>query len=772
MTEQVVCNKKDFPALIELAEKDESFLECLMQDYCNIIHDNGLILFKKYRERVQCIFNEANQEGDLTFYNTIIDGLIHFFMSESHLAQEKLMSTLENGHNWQNKNIEGMVYMMAGASFRSTGDYGTALKHIEKSISLIDTDSYAVGYYVMAHFQLGELYQMINELDIAEKYLIYGLQVAERKNEDFSLFRIYSSLANLYLLKKDIVKSKTYLSKAEINSNSVVQNSRALNDFGVYYEITGEYDKALTFAEKSLQIRTENNMLDAASTCEILIGKIKLKQGHKKEALQILSKALKTSIKYKSVNKMMDTYYLLAEVYEQLEDIKNAYEHFKKYEKIKSDLLNNKQKEIFKIKNEQIAEQRDKVEFFHDSLQSSIRYAQRIQQAMLPSAKKLNECLPDHFILFKPKDVVAGDFYWTERIRQFVVFAVADCTGHGVPGAMLSVVCHNALNRSVLEFGLLDTGSILDATRDLIVRSFADSGEQVNDGMDIALCIIDTSSSKLSYSGANNNLFLIRNGELTTLKANRQPIGRYDKPKPFKSHTISLEEKDSLYIFTDGYADQFGGEFGKKFMTKAFKDLLLEVQGNSMLQQKEILNSAFNKWKGKYDQIDDVCIMGLNFKSLAWLNHSHGMDKLSGGMAFLKTEENLLYEDEFVSHYYHRYFKIVHQEYKTKASEMTMTEQQRMFTAFLKNCLDTKIEKVLIDACQADLEFTDEMSTWLNDHFYKQLDSNKVNKRAFVFPEGHKVFSSSLRMIHKDRVGIDIRYFSDLTEALRWLVQY
>ena len=210
-------------------------------------------------------------------------------------------------------------------------------------------------------------------------------------------------------------------------------------------------------------------------------------------------------------------------------------------------------------------------------------------------------------------------------------FAVADCTGHGVPGAMVSVVCNNALNRSVREFGLTNPGEILDKTREIVIQEFEKSEEEVKDGMDIALCSLEfkVQSSELNqlettvllqYAGANNPLWIIRhcgldpndrNFELIEYKPNKQPIGKYAEAKPFITHQIQLQKGDSIYIFTDGFADQFGGEKGKKFKKARLKELLLSIQGKSMDDQQKIIGQTFENWKGNSYQIDDVCIIGV-----------------------------------------------------------------------------------------------------------------------------------------------------------------
>ena len=239
----------------------------------------------------------------------------------------------------------------------------------------------------------------------------------------------------------------------------------------------------------------------------------------------------------------------------------------------------------------------------------SITYAKRIQRAILPQHSEFRLALKKCFVFYEPKDIVAGDFYWMHKKGDNVLFAAADCTGHGVPGAMVSVVCNNGLNRSVREYGLTDPGEILNKTREIVIQEFEKSEEEVKDGMDIALCNIR--GNKLQYAGANNPLWIIRNGKIIETKANKQPIGQFDNPEPYITHSFELEQEDSIYIFTDGYIDQFGGEKGKKFKAKAFRELLLSIQDKSMEDQKKIVNEVFENWKGTLEQIDDVCVIGV-----------------------------------------------------------------------------------------------------------------------------------------------------------------
>ena len=274
-----------------------------------------------------------------------------------------------------------------------------------------------------------------------------------------------------------------------------------------------------------------------------------------------------------------------------------------------------KQKELVEEQKEDVERAHEELNTKNQEILDSINYAKRIQNAILPPQKLIDEHLQQHFIYYLPKDIVAGDFYWLEPSSEGLLFAAADCTGHGVPGAMVSVICNNSLNRTVREFNITDPGKILDKTRDLVVEEFKKSDDVVKDGMDIAVCKLERTDDGaiLQYAGANNPLWIIRNGstELEEIKPDKQPIGEFHQPRPFACHTVQLNLGDTFYVFSDGYSDQFGGEKGKKMKTANFKTLLLSIQKMNMQAQLQRIKSNFEEWKGEFEQLDDVCVIGV-----------------------------------------------------------------------------------------------------------------------------------------------------------------
>ncbi len=267
-----------------------------------------------------------------------------------------------------------------------------------------------------------------------------------------------------------------------------------------------------------------------------------------------------------------------------------------------------KDNNVIAAQKEEVVRQSQIVEHKSREITDSINYAKTIQDALLPSESKLKRTLKNYFVLYLPKDIVAGDFYWVEESGGKLFVAVADCTGHGVPGAMVSVLCHNALSRSVKEFGLSDPAEILEQCRKLIAEHFSESGRKVNDGMDISLCVI--SGKTLKFAGANNNLLLVRNGKLTEFEADKQPVGLYQWASAFKSHTIEMLAQDWFYLFSDGYGDQFGGPKGKKYKYKLFKEFLVTNHSMQAPDQSRQLLKEFENWRGDLEQVDDICVMG------------------------------------------------------------------------------------------------------------------------------------------------------------------
>lgn len=279
---------------------------------------------------------------------------------------------------------------------------------------------------------------------------------------------------------------------------------------------------------------------------------------------------------------------------------------------VRSNYLRKQTNKELAHQKQEVEKQKLLVEEKQKEVMDSINYAQRLQRAILAQPETIDKTFEDNFLLYLPKDVVAGDFYFFETNETHVFYAAADCTGHGVPGALVSVVCANALTRSVKEFKLTEPGKILDKTRELVLETFAKNKTNVKDGMDISLLSFEKNNYKeLQWAGANNPLWYFSNNVLTELKADKQPVGLSDEAKPFTTHKINTAGITQLYLITDGFPDQFGGPKNKKYKYSNLKELLLTIHQQPFSQQKIILEKEFHQWKGELEQTDDVCIIGI-----------------------------------------------------------------------------------------------------------------------------------------------------------------
>lgn len=291
---------------------------------------------------------------------------------------------------------------------------------------------------------------------------------------------------------------------------------------------------------------------------------------------------------------------------------------------VENQRFENKNKKLWELslalhkEKEKIDRVKKEIEFRHNEVTKSINYAQRIQKALLPGEETFKDCPYEHFIFWSPRDIVSGDFYWLKQIGDYTAIVVADCTGHGVPGAFMSVLGISFLNDIFGRDKIYPASEVLEKMRQMMKNSFHYNGNtkkfKSSDGIDMGLAIINNKTLELDFSGANNPLYIIRNNELIVLKATRNPIGNYPFEKPFESEQINLEKGDRLYMFSDGFIDQFGGKRGRKFLKKNFQRLLIHIAKENlpMEEEKEILSIALHEWIGKkYKQVDDILVLGM-----------------------------------------------------------------------------------------------------------------------------------------------------------------
>jgi serine phosphatase RsbU (regulator of sigma subunit) len=444
--------------------------------------------------------------------------------------------------------------MIMGMCYSDMGENEKALDYLNESIELRKSISDQRGYG-SALYVTGNHYLKNGDYKKAEKNLAEGLRVAAFERDKVAQIRLYHSLAKLHLQLNEFNQTRELLSIAISVANENKINALLPDLFEVMSlvaEKEGKFEEAFLNYKKHHEYKTLVFNTEASSR-----------------------------MKHASILKKMEAASMEAE--------------------------------INRLKNVELKKAYEEIELKNKEITDSITYAKRLQDAILPPEKLVKSYLPDSFILYQPKDIVAGDFYWMETIDDLVFIAAADCTGHGVPGAMVSLVCSNALNRTVKEFGISDPGKILDKVCELVMETFEKSEGDVNDGMDISLLVIDRNSKELKWAGANNPLWYIQNGELKELKADKQPIGNYIEAKPFSTKCLALEEKMELFLFTDGYADQFGGPLGKKFKYKQLSNLLLQHSAFPVEEQKNILAKTISDWKGALEQVDDILVIGIRF---------------------------------------------------------------------------------------------------------------------------------------------------------------
>ncbi|TVR38246.1 MAG: hypothetical protein EA392_10670 [Cryomorphaceae bacterium] len=264
---------------------------------------------------------------------------------------------------------------------------------------------------------------------------------------------------------------------------------------------------------------------------------------------------------------------------------------------------------IIERQKEIIERQKKLVDDRNAMVTESIQYARRLQRAILPQQSQFEELFPKSFLIYRPRDIVAGDFFWVHQSGNTVLFAVADCTGHGVPAAMVSVICCNALKQSIHQFPEANPAQLLNMVREAVIQTFAQSEREMNEGMDISLCALN--GNQLLWAGSNRPLYVFRGDQFIEFKGDRQPVGNAPIQQPYGLHQHEVQPGDRIYLFSDGFSDQFGGEYGKKFKTAHFKAMLLEIQSQSMSAQAVHMNRVFDEWKGSRSQLDDVCVMGV-----------------------------------------------------------------------------------------------------------------------------------------------------------------
>lgn len=521
---------------------------------------------------------------------------------------------------------------------------------------------------------IGNCYVELNEFQKALDYFKVTYDLFKEKKSDylvsFSMLCIANALSGLERYDEAFSKYDSAIFVLEKLDNQYGK-AAAYQEVAATYQKIKNYNKAIDFYKKSMEIFEVRKAYDNLKKISLALAEC---YAHQKD----FQNAYSFHLAYSSYNDSI----MNEKVSSQLLEIEGKYEAEKKQQEIELQnvllsekdaklaeeslrnsllylvigivvlimiivtigyIINRKNNHTLNAINHHLELKNQIIEEKTKEILDSINYAKNIQNAIIPPIETVRKYLPESFVLYLPKDIVAGDFYWIETTPlalsngggmgevsnggergEVVFFAVADCTGHGVPGALVSVVCSNALNRAIKEFNQTQTADILNKTRELVVETFNTSSDTIKDGMDISLASLTIKTNeeqnnqhiKLQWSGANNPLWIIRKDEnlIEEYKADKQPIGLSHHNLPFTQHEFNLQKGDTLYMFTDGFADQFGGmerAGGKKFMYRRLKELILSIKHLPIEKQEEALLAQFTNWKGDFEQLDDVCIMGV-----------------------------------------------------------------------------------------------------------------------------------------------------------------
>ncbi len=551
-------------------------------------------------------------------------GLLYNEQKDYSKALEYYRNALVIAQALNDKILLAASYNNIGMVYIDKANYKTALDYMQQSLD-IELEMGNVEGIIESLINIGVIHDHQEEFKSAESYYKQALDMAIYHHIQRLQIHAYGNLGQLYTSLKrfnDARKLITISLKMAKQINSRIDIKFAYNYLYELDSITGNYTSAFRNYKHFIAYRdslaNEQSLLELKKRDEIFRMNIKITADSVKTATFNNIMKSQLAVQTVKINSEKRFRYLLSAgifillvlggvIYNRLVYIR-------------------KQKTIIEEKNTLVQEQNIRVEAKNKEILDSIQYAKTLQNAILPPLNLFRSYFPDSFVIYIPKDIVAGDFYWLESSDNSTFLAVGDCTGHGVPGAMVSVVCSNALNSAIKEHHLTEPGLILDKTREMVIDTFDKSTAKVRDGMDITLLSLSTDFT-LKWSGANIPLwvfnkqrkkipdaaFVFEGNVGFELKPDIYPIGFYYNSKPYKTHTVSLEPGDTVLLFSDGFADQFGGKVkvgGKKLKSKNFIKLLASVQDLSMQQQRAEILAFFQEWKGDYEQIDDVCIIG------------------------------------------------------------------------------------------------------------------------------------------------------------------
>ncbi len=531
----------------------------------------------------------------------------------------------------------GSIYYRKFLSDTIQATADTAINYLNKSREICEKINNIRGLTSIDDI-LGQIYLTQGKYEKALYYFNNSLEIRKQIGNKYGIVSSKINLASYYLEKENLKKSKILLEESlnlakKIDSKEQIKSIYgnlsgvyyALNDFKKSYETSRKYillKDSLQNEEKTkemTQLAMQHEFDKKEKLREIEDKKREELQAEKDKRDKLIKIALTTG-----VGLMLIIAFTLIRSYRRKVKANNLLQD-KNTEITKKNALLNQQKEEIQTQAESLQDAYNEIEKQHQDIKDSIRYAKRIQEAVLPPKEYIDNLLDNYFILFKPRDIVSGDYYWARKKGNKTILIAADCTGHGVPGAFMSLLGISNLNEIVTtlynEVGEnIQAGTILDKLRGSIKSTLRQTGEdgESKDGMDMSVCILDKNEMRMQFAGAQNPLLLVRGNTITKHKADRMPVGiHYGEEKPFRNAIVKVEKGDKIYMLSDGYPDQFGGEKGRKFMMKRFYEVISKHYTKPMVEQKEIFDKIIEDWRkqpdpnGKtYNQIDDILVMG------------------------------------------------------------------------------------------------------------------------------------------------------------------
>ncbi len=625
--------------------EENNFLEDQAVSHLNI----GVLLYNQgdiynalnhYHEALEIQEKLNDEKGMLTTFNNV--GALHKHQGDFELALEYYNKSLVLSKKLDSKKGMAFNYNNIGVVYSKQKKFNEALEYYSKSLEL----RIALGHkrkIALGYNNIGSVYKNLKKYDEALEYYTKSLQLQQEADNKAGQSTTHSNLSSVHLTLGNLAKAQFHGEKSLKFSQSIgypenIQSAAGL--LSSIYQKQDKFEQALHMHQLHMQMRdsinnknTHKAALKKQANYEFDKQKALDDAAHEKElALEHEAKEKQKIMTYAAVGGIVLTVLFLLFVFHRL-NITRKQKQTIEEQKILVDEANeelNQTNEEILAQRDQIEYQKDIIEAKHTQVQDSIKYALKIQQAILPKEDHVNKALPEHFILFKPRDIVSGDFYWSDVKGEHLFIAAADCTGHGVPGAFMSMLGLSFLNQINRTSKDLSPGEMLDQLKISIIRELKQEGKEkeAKDGMDISLVKLNLNTLELEYAGAYNPLYVInknrselcenavpfRNSSIGwEVKATKRPIGiAYGrKDIPFQNHKIQLQKGDFLCIFTDGYADQFGGNNDSKFTYGKFKELLVNHYESPVLSIKELLAEEFSKWKGTETQTDDVCVIGV-----------------------------------------------------------------------------------------------------------------------------------------------------------------